>query len=184
MDFKERIAKPAKQGINQGLTSPSSSFMTSLLGLPRDSFTGQCQPANDPDYKKLIATRSVGPIRATGLKAALDALALVFKDVANEQPALHAMIGTQGMMCCRFKKIRGKVVADPSNHSWGAAIDLTVGGVLDVQGDNLVQRGLLVLSRYFNAHGWYWGASFPVEDAMHFELSREQLLKMRDAGLL
>ena len=184
INYKEEIPRPARQGINQGLTSPSSSFMTSLLGLPRDTFTGKCQSVNNPAYKKLVETRKVGPIRVTGLIVALNALERVFEDVRNELPDLYNLIGTEGMLCCRYKKIRGSVVKDPSNHSWGTAVDLKVGGALDEQGDNLVQRGLLVLSRYFNAHGWYWGAAFPTEDAMHFEVSKEQLIKWRDAGMI
>lgn len=183
-NYRELLPKPARQGINQGLTSPSSSFMTNLLGLPRSSFTGECQPANLADYQRLIDTRRVGPIRVTGLIAALDSLALVLEDVRREVPDLYALIGTAGMMCCRYKRIRGQVVHDPSNHSWGAAVDLTVGGTLDTQGDGRVQRGLLILSRYFNAHGWYWGAAFSTEDAMHFEVARETLLKWRSDGLL
>ena len=126
----------------------------------------------------------MGPIRVTGLKVALDSLAQVLEDVRREVPDLHALIGTAGMVCCRYKKIRGQIVREPSNHSWGAAIDLTIGGRLDAQGDNRVQRGLLILSRYFNTHGWYWGAAFPTEDAMHFEVSRELLLKWRNDGVL
>lgn len=184
INYKEKIPRPSKQGINQGLTSPSSSFMTSLLGLPRDSFTGKCQDVNNAAYKKFVETRKVGPIKVTGLIVALNALETIFEDVRNELPDLFNMIGTAGMICCRYKKIKGVVVKDPSNHSWGTAVDLTIGGALDEQGDNLVQRGLLVLSRYFNAHGWYWGAAFPTEDAMHFEVSKEQLIKWRDAGLI
>jgi len=183
-DYRELLPRPARQGINQGLTSASSSFMTSLLGLPRTTFTGRCQPVDNVDYLRLIDTRRVGPIRVTGLKAALDSLGRVFEDVRREMPELYALIGTEGMMCCRYKKIRGRVVEDPSNHTWGAAVDLTVGGELDDQGDNRVQRGLLILSRYFNAHGWYWGAAFPVEDAMHFEVSREMLQRWRNEGTL
>ncbi|MDB5581525.1 MAG: hypothetical protein JWR80_6701 [Bradyrhizobium sp.] len=184
VDYLEQIAKPARQGINQGLTSPSSSFMISLLGLPRPDLTGKCQPPTDAAFKKRVETRAVGPIRVTGLSVALDALERIFADVKSELPDLYALIGTEGMMCCRYKKIRGKIVKDPSNHTWGTAVDLTLGKVLDTQGDDKVQRGLLILSRYFNAHGWYWGAAFPTEDGMHFEVSREQFIKWQDAGLL
>ena len=182
--YRELLPRPARQGINQGLTSPSASFMTSLLGLPRSTFTGRCQPVDNQDYLRLIDTRQVGPIRVKGLKAALESLQRVFDDVKQELPELYALIGTEGMMCCRYKKIRGVVVEEPSNHTWGAAVDLTVGDALDDQGDNMVQRGLLVLSRYFNAHGWYWGAAFPTEDAMHFEASKELLQRWRESGAL
>jgi hypothetical protein len=183
-NYLDKLPRPSATGINQGLTSPSSSFMISLLGSPRTSYTGTCQDPNVAAFKRLVSTRSVGPIRVTGLNAALDSLARVFADVKSELPDLHAIIGTEGMLCCRFKKINGTIVRDPSNHSFGTAVDLKLGGVLDRQGDNLVMRGLLILAKYLQAHGWYWGASFPTEDAMHFEVARETLLKWRDAGTL
>lgn len=182
MNYLESLPRPDRRGVNQGLTSPSSSFMRTLLGDPRDSYTGECQSPTNPAFKKLVATKTVGPIKVTGLTAALASLEQVFGDVKSELPDLYAMIGTAGMLCCRNKKIRGKVIDDPSNHTWGTAVDLTLGGILDAQGDNKVQRGLLILSKYFNAHGWYWGAVFPTEDGMHFEVARETLLRWRDAG--
>ncbi len=182
VDFLELLPRPSREGVNQGLTSASSSFMTSLLGLPRRTLTRTCHPPDDLAYMKLIDTRRVGPVRVTGLKAALESLEEVFDDVRREMPALYGLIGTEGMMCCRYKKISGRVVEDPSNHTWGTALDLAIGGKLDEQGDGQVQRGLLILSRYFNAHGWYWGATFPIEDAMHFEVSREVLQRWRDSG--
>jgi hypothetical protein len=184
VNYRDRLPKPSRAGINQGLTSPSAGFMSSMLGMPRDRFTGDCQDVSDPAYERLVETRTIGPIRVTGLKTALSSLEEVLNDVKSELPDLYYLIGTEGMLCCRFKRIRGRIVREPSNHSWGTAVDLTIGGVLDEQGDDLVQRGLLVLSRYFNAHGWYWGAAFPTEDAMHFEVSREQLIKWRDAGMI
>lgn len=184
MDYLEKLPRPSRLGVNQGLTSPSAAFMSNLLGDPRDTYTGDCQNPTNPAFKKLVATRQVGPIRATGLKAALDSLGRVLADVEAELPDLHALLGTAGMLCCRHKRINGQVVASPSNHTWGAAIDITVGGVLDVQGDNKTQRGLMILAKYFNAHGWYWGAVFPTEDSMHFEVARETLQKWRDAGLI
>jgi hypothetical protein len=56
--------------------------------------------------------------------------------------------------------------------------------VTDRQGDGKVLRGLLALSPFFSQFGWYWGAEFPVEDSMHFEVSQEQLAKWNSAGLL
>jgi hypothetical protein len=184
VNYLEKLPRSSATGINQGLTSPSSSFMITLLGQPRTTYTGNCQDPDVAAFKKRVSTRSVGPIRVTGVNAALDSLARVFADVKSELPDLYAIIGTEGMLCCRYKKINGKIVKDPSNHSFGTAVDLKLGGQLDKQGDNLVMRGLLILAKYFNAHGWYWGASFPTEDAMHFEVARETLLKWRDAGLV
>jgi hypothetical protein len=73
------------------------------------------------------------------------------------------------MLCCRL--VRGSATSI-SNHSWGTAIDLTLNGVLDVQGDDKVQYGLTLIAPLFNRHGWFWGAAFGVEDAMHFEAGK------------
>jgi hypothetical protein len=87
----------------------------------------------------------------------------------REQPDVYAVLGTAGMLCCRYQ--RGSTSAI-SNHSWGTAIDLTIAKVLDARGDNKVQYGLTLIAPIFNRHGWYWGAMFPTEDAMHFEASK------------
>lgn len=184
VNYLERLPKPDKAGINLALTSPGSAFMIGFLGQPRTTYTGDCQDPTEPAFKAMTETRSVGPIRVTGVKVALDSLEKIFADVKNELPDLYAMIGSAGMLCCRYKRINGKIVKDPSNHSFGTAVDLKIGGVLDDQGDNQTLRGLLVLSKYFNAHGWYWGVSFPTEDAMHFEVARETLQRWRDVGWL
>jgi hypothetical protein len=183
-NYLEKLPKPDRAGVNLGLTSPTSSFMINFLGQPRTSYTGDCQNPSEPAFQRLVETRDVGPIRVTGLKAALDSLTRVFADVKAELPDLYDMIDSAGMLCCRYKRISGRVVEDPSNHSFGAAVDLKLGGVLDAQGDNKTLRGLLILSKYFNAHGWYWGVSFPTEDAMHFEVARETLIRWRDVGWL
>jgi hypothetical protein len=184
VDFLELIPRPAPGSVNQGLTTPAASFLESLLGNPRETYTGQCQNPTNPSFKKLVATQSVGPFKATGLKVALRSLKQVMADVNNELPTLHALLSSNGMLCCRFRRIGGQVVPPPSAHSWGTAIDLMVDGKTDPQGDKKVMRGLLLLSRFFNARGWVWGATFPVEDAMHFEVSRERLLIWKDSGEL
>jgi len=109
--------------------------------------------------------------------------------VKQEVPELYGILASSGMLCARFTKIRqpdGSMKIGPgvSNHSWGAALDINLGGKLDPQGNNKTQRGLLILSTYFNAAGWYWGAAFPVEDAMHFEASRSLLARWKAAGEL
>nr|AVE20891.1 (acyl-carrier-protein) S-malonyltransferase [Pseudomonas aeruginosa] len=59
-----------------------------------------------------------------------------------------------------------------------------IDGDTEKQGDNKVQRGLLILANYFNAAGWYWGAAFPTEDGMHFEVSRGLLAQWKKDGLI
>jgi hypothetical protein len=64
------------------------------------------------------------------------------------------------------------------------AVDIKLKGNLDVQSDDKCFRGLLILSRYFNAAGWFWGVSFPKEDAMHFEVAESTLKRWKREGKL
>ncbi|WP_197507301.1 M15 family metallopeptidase [Mitsuaria sp. 7] len=163
------VPRPDAHTMNPGLVAVSSTYMVQSLGQPRHSYSQDCQPLTNEKLKKHIVSKSVGPFRATGLDLAVDSLAAVMEDIRKEQPAVYAALGTAGMLCCR--NIRGSTTGI-SNHSWGTAIDLTLNGVLDKRGDSKVQVGLTLIAPIFNRHGWYWGAAFRTEDAMHFEASR------------
>ena len=181
MNYLELLPKPAPDTVNVNLRSPRLATLRDILGEPRDTYTGDCQPITNARLKSRMATRDFGNFKATGVDVALESLKHVLTDVKRELPDLHALISTAGMTCARKVKLPRsdgtiKLGKNPSNHSWGLAIDLKLNGALDKQGDNKCFRGLLVLARYFNAAGWFWGVSFPTEDAMHFEVS-ESLLK-------
>lgn len=163
------VPRPDRSTINQGLVAVGNSFMLQKLGAPRSSYTAEPQMPTDPRLRRNIVTDTVGPFRATGLVPAVLSLKAVMADIRGEHPDIYAALGTAGMLACRF--VRGSTTSI-SNHSWGTAIDLTIGGVLDKRGDNRVQVGLLRIAPIFNRHGWYWGAAFNTEDAMHFEGSQ------------
>jgi len=163
------VPRPEAHTMNPGLVAVSPSYMVQSLGQPRESYSQDCQPLTNLKLKKHIVSRSVGPFKATGLDLAVESLAQVMEDIRKEQPAVYEALGTAGMLCCR--NIRGSSTGI-SNHSWGTAIDLTLNGVLDRRGDNQVQVGLTLIAPIFNRHGWYWGAAFRTEDAMHFEASK------------
>jgi hypothetical protein len=185
-NFLELIAKPKASTVNVGLSSPKLSTLRSILGEPRSSFTGDCQPITGP-FKKRIVTKSVGPFKVTGVDVAVEALADILAAVKKEIPDLHAMLGTAGMACARRVKLRQKdgsikLGKNPSNHSWGLAVDIKLKGKLDVQGDDKCFRGLLILARFFNAAGWFWGVSFQTEDGMHFEVAESTLKRWKKEG--
>lgn len=69
-----------------------------------------------------------------------------------------------------------------SNHGLGLAVDFTIEGRLDTRGDGKVLRGMLELYAILKRFGWYWGAEFPVEDSMHFEVSAEKVAEWEKAG--
>lgn len=184
--YLDLIPKPQPSTVNIGLSSPKLSTLRSILGEPRASYTGECQPITGP-FKSRIVTRSVGPFRCTGVDVAVDALKDILAAVKEEVPDLHEILGTAGMACARKVKIRQpngtiRLGRNPSNHSWGLAVDIKLKGHLDVQSDDKCFRGLLILSRYFNAAGWYWGVSFPNEDAMHFEVADATLRRWKREG--
>jgi hypothetical protein len=167
--IRSLVPRPARDTINFGVTAVSPAFMLSSLGQPRSSYSADCQPIENLALKKHITTASVGPFRVSGLAPAVLSLTQVMAQIQREQAEVYRALGTAGMLCCRY--VRGSTTAI-SNHSWGTAIDLTLGGVLDRRGDNKVQLGLTLIASIFNAHGWYWGAAFRTEDAMHFEAGR------------
>ena len=168
-DILTRLPRPDRNTLNQGLVAVSPAFMIQQLGKPRESYTADCQPMTNTTLKRHVVTESVGPFKVTGLRPAVISLRLAFADVALEQPRVYGALGTAGMLCCRL--IRGSTTA-VSNHSWGTAIDLKLNGVLDRRGDDSVQLGLTLIASIMNRHGWYWGAAFRTEDAMHFEAGR------------
>lgn len=173
------VAVPA--GINPGLNGTSNKHMIPLLGNPRGSYSDKCQPVTNAPLLARMKTANVGPFKATGFDLAVASLTAIMADIRTELPAIHAALGTAGMLCCRF--VRGSKTSI-SNHSWGTAIDLTIEGVLDQRGNDKVQVGLTQIAPIFNRHEWFWGAGFPTEDGMHFEVSLQLLRKWSAAGQL
>ena len=170
---------PIPSGINPGVTNAKQSTMLSLLGNPRSSYTDECQDVTDPALRDAIAYEDVGPFRTRGHKLAVAALRSILVDVAAAAPEVYHALGTAGMLCARL--VRGST-SSISNHSWGTAIDLTLDGILDRRGDRLVQQGLASIAPVFNQHGWFWGAGFDTEDAMHFEVGDELLRRWWTEG--
>lgn len=170
-----------RRALNGALSGARNATMLSLIGAPRGSYDQECRHPTNPRIAAMMETATVGPFRATGLKPALETLRAIFDDVRREFPAIHAALGSAGMLCCRL--VRGSRTAI-SNHSWGTAIDLTVEGRLDRRGDGKTQRALLDMHPIFNRHGFFWGAAFPTEDAMHFEASDQLIRRWAAEGLL
>jgi hypothetical protein len=125
-----------------------------------------------------MVTRNVGPFRVTGLQPAVDSLADVMAEIKQDNPVLHNRLGTAGMLCVR--RIANSRIT--SNHAWGTAVDIKVDGVLDIIGNGEALPELLQISEVFNLHGWFWGAEFPLEDSMHFEISLGTMKQWQQVG--
>lgn len=193
MSYVEPVPVPNRELCNVGLTVPTNAYMLELFGHVvtggHYSADGSCTAPNAPGFVPRLVTANVGPFRVTGLAPAIGSLTGILGRVRVETPDLYVLLGSAGMQCSRYTKIRQpngglKIGPGLSNHSWGTAVDIKINGALDRQGDNMTQRGLLILSSYFNAAGWCWGAAYRTEDAMHFEVSRSLLARWRQSGEL
>lgn len=167
-------------GLNVGVSSAKQATMLSLLGNPRGDYDDVCRDVTDATLKSMIDVADVGPFRVRGLRPAVASLKTIMGEIAVAQPDVAGGLGTAGMLCARL--VRGTTTQAISNHSWGTAIDLTLDGVLDTRGDNLVQEGLTRIAPVFNRHGWFWGAGFRTEDAMHFEAGDALIRKWHADG--
>lgn len=166
INYTDHLPLPPRASVNVGLTSPSNRTIIAKLGSPRDSYTQECAAATNAAFVAACTTASVGPFRVTGHRDAVTSLRGVFAEVQREHPDLYAKLGTAGMLCCRYQ--RGSTTA-VSNHAFGTAIDMKIGGVLVPRRANYAIVGLSMLAPYFNRAGWYWGATFGTPDPHHFE---------------
>jgi len=185
MDPREIIRIP--DGINQGLHSAKNSTMLQILGRARDTFDHECRPATRDPVKSLLVSEDVGPFRATGIRPAVASLRDVLGRVKQAHSDVHAVLNTAGMFCARLIANSQSI----SNHSWGTAVDISVGGILDgvqtrsARSDGRTLAGLAAMAPFFNQAGWYWGAGFSTfEDGMHFEVADETIRKWHAEGKL
>jgi len=170
MNYKQLIAIPGRDSINTKCSSVRSLSMIKLMGKP-DIAEGVCPLPTE--------TIDCGPFRATGYRPFLLVVSKVMDVIKAADSDLYEQIGSAG--CLNVRKVRGGNY--PSNHSWGCAIDLTIGGELCPRGSGMTQVGLLEVYKY--AKRWslasgqwlYWGAGFNTDDAMHFEASYELVKK-------
>ena len=181
IDYTRLVDKPSADSINTGRSNLHQATMLEFIGPPSPHKTPECTEVTNPALKPKLVTQSVGPFAVTGHRQAVHSLAAILAEVKVSDPNLYAQLGTAGMLCARL--VRGSTHTW-SNHSWGFAVDLTIGGILDHRGDNKVQLGLMRMYPFFHHHGWWWGAEFPTEDGMHFEVSDEQVRSWESQGLL
>jgi hypothetical protein len=171
--LKELIPVSSLGNVNAGLRAVSNEYMRQAMGEPRPELDyGQdCKAVTNPKLKNRMKSAQGLPFHANGFGPAVDSLMTVFAEVKSKHPDVYASITTGGMLCCRLQRSK-KPTRKVSNHSWGTAIDLGFGTV-DSRGDGKTFFGLALIAPIFHKYGWYWGATFGTEDAMHFEASRD-----------
>jgi hypothetical protein len=171
-DLSREVALPPASEMNKGLNAASHDTMMGIFGPPGKP-TKDCSAITNAQLKKNTVTADVGPFRVTGWKPAVDSLRIIFAEIKAEMPEVFAQVQTAGMSCVRHvRQNPGRF----SNHAWGTAVDVFFGADVDDVGDGMCQAGLLKMAPVFHKNDWYWGAEFPREDSMHFEVS-EQLIK-------
>lgn len=179
-DYTKLVPKPSAESVNSGRSPLSQSAVMGHFGEPAAVKTVNCGNVSNSKLSKALVTQSVGVFRVTGHKAAVADLVLIFASIKAADPDLYKLLGSAGMLCVR--KVRGGDAW--SNHSWGFAIDLTIAGMLDKRGDDMVQQGLLDLYKHFHKQGWFWGIEFHTEDSMHFEMSLERFNELKNRGVI
>ncbi|MBL4919084.1 M15 family metallopeptidase [Szabonella alba] len=177
--YAQVVQIAGRRGINTGLSVATPSFLLEMFGPPREQLSDDCEPMTNPKLKEMLVLGDVGPIRVNMLRPAVESIRRVFEEVRRMDVDLYNRISTAGALCVR--RIRGSQ-SSVSSHAFGLAVDLNIDGVLDTLGDGRTQLGLTILSDFFQAEGWFWGASFSREDSMHFEVSKETLIRWRSAG--
>lgn len=134
----------------------------------------------DMDVKNVVIPQLVG-IKGAGTGKfrfhvkAHDQLRAAFDEIERKQ-LLHHIMEFGGGFNPRLKKpTDGSISQDPSNHSFGLAIDLnpndgTNGGTTEP------------LAKIFEAHGFHWGKAF--DDPMHYEVKEFTAQPLADFRLL
>lgn len=176
---RDRVPDIDRRQVNGALTSARNVTMLALIGNPRGSYSQACQEPTNPEIVCLLENADFGRFRARGIRPAVEALHRVMRDIALEKPEVFPRIGCAGMLCCRL--VRGSA-STISNHSWGTAIDLTIDGTANAREGDEVRQGLLEIHPIFNRHGFFWGAGFSTEEAMHFEASEQLVRKWAAEG--
>lgn len=186
-DLLDQIPISSLTELNAGLRSCPSSTMIALMG-PPDEPLDQRHCRDDQAcaaVKRLRETRQMTDrFSLTGIKPALDSVQAVLAKVKAARPDLIAQLGTEGMICVRHKKpTNGAASDDPSNHSWGTAVDFKFGDG-DAPGNThgKVPRWVAILVPFFNEAGWFSGISF--NDTMHFEVANETIHEWARQGKL
>ncbi|MBX7136082.1 MAG: M15 family metallopeptidase [Fimbriimonadaceae bacterium] len=167
--FTDLVPLPSSGSLNTGVEPCPTDLILRRFGLPTRVLSAECADLRGlrREWASRMVTSDIGPFSATGHRMATDLLQRSLAEVRRAKPALYDVLGSAGMLCVRH--VRGHPGL-ASNHSFGLAIDFTIDGQLDAPGDGQVQRGLLDLYSILKRFGWFWGAEFGREDAMHFEV--------------
>lgn len=182
INYLQAVPTPPRSAMNTGLSPAKHDTMLRLLGKPGAMTVNCSEPTNAALLAKIITLPITPKLKARGLAPAVKSLQKVFDDIKADDPDLWAIISSAGMLCCRA--VRGSTTHF-SNHSWGTAIDLKIGGILAPLNAKTIPLGLKLIYPHFHRYGWFWAAGYKGRtDAMHFEVAQETLLRWKRENLI
>ena len=180
-DYKKLVPSPARDSINAGLSPAPHSLMMSAFGAP-GALSDECSSPVKRLTAEMITVRATPNFRMYGFKLFVNAVAGALEEIKVEHPALYDILGSAGVTCCRA--VRGSH-SHFSNHSWGTAWDVTVGGILAPLNATRIPYGLFPLHAALHKRGIFWAAGYRGRtDPMHYEASAQLIQKWDKAGLI
>ena len=180
-DYKKLVPAPSRTSINAGLSPAPHALMMSVFGAP-GALTRDCSSVNSHLAAKLTTLQATPNFRLYGFKPFATAVASALEEIKTEHPALYDIIGSAGVTCCRA--VRGSTTHF-SNHSWGTAWDVTIGGILAPLNATRIPYGLFPLNVALRKQGIFWAAGYNGRtDPMHMEASAQLVSQWDKAGLI
>lgn len=186
-DLSDPVPISSIPNLNKGLSAAKVSTMIAAMGRPREPLSQHdCRDEQaSASVKRLLGTRKITDhLSLRGIKPALDSVEAVLAKVKTANPELIDQLRTEGMICVRHKNpTDGSISDEPSNHSWGTAIDFKlVGHEAPGNTGKVAPRWVAIMAPFFNEAGWYSGIGF--HDTMHFEVADETIRKWKSDGVL
>jgi hypothetical protein len=186
-DLSDPVPISTIPNLNKGLSSAKVPTMIAALGRPREPLSQRdCRDdqASAPVKRLLDKRKITDHLTLRGIRPALDSVEAVLAKVKAANPQLIDQLRTEGMICVRHKNpTDGSSSDEPSNHSWGTAIDFKlVGHEAPGNTGTVAPRWVAIMVPFFNEAGWYSGIGF--HDTMHFEVADETIRKWKNDGLL
>lgn len=182
IDYLKAVPCPPRSAMNTGLTPAKHATMLRLLGRPGLLSQDCSGVTNNALRARMVTERITDKFRVTGFAPAVNSLKMLMDDLKDDDPKLWAIVGTAGMLCCRAVRGSNKYY---SNHSWGTAIDLTIGGILAPLNAKTIPLGLKLIYPHFHRYGWFWAAGYNGRtDPMHEEVAQETLLRWEKEGVI
>ncbi len=170
-----------RRSVNGDLTATQSAYNTAMIGSPRGDFAQAAQDATDHDFIAMIWKGHFAGQPTWGLKPFCAVLQDIDSDLRQNHSRIYQRLGHCGVLSCRLTRISQYVI---SNHSWGIAIDLTLGGQREIDLTGQDFDDLATIAPVFMNRGLYWGLSFPRPEATHFEASRQLIQAWASEGLI